>query len=82
MECDDRRPGGPMRVEVLVERCVHSGYCVQVAPDVFELRQDGSHATGEEVPPDLQAAVLEAEMLCPSSAVLVRDAPDASQSSA
>lgn len=64
-----------MRVEVERERCVHSGYCVQLAPDVFELRRDGSHVIGAAVPPDLEDAVREAELLCPSAAVRADDAP-------
>lgn len=62
-----------MRVDVERERCVHSGYCVQVAPEVFELRRDGSHVIRGAVPTELEDAVREAELLCPSAAVRADD---------
>lgn len=67
--------GSRMRVEVERERCVHSGYCVELVPDVFELREDGSHVSEAAVPPDREDAVREAELLCPSAAVRTDDGP-------
>ncbi|MEO6089940.1 MAG: ferredoxin [Umezawaea sp.] len=61
-----------MRVRVDPDRCVASGQCVVYAGKVF--KQSEQEGTVELVqaspPPSLHAAVLEAQALCPSGAIV------------
>ena len=60
-----------MRVEVDVAKCVASGQCVLVAPDVFDQRdEDGMVVLLDETPaPGLRDAVRESAMVCPATAI-------------
>ncbi|MFC3996396.1 ferredoxin [Nocardiopsis sediminis] len=60
-----------MRVEVDEHRCVASGQCVLIAPEVFDQRdEDGTVVLLESAPaPDRRAGAREAAMLCPASAI-------------
>jgi len=60
-----------MKVEVDVAKCVASGQCVLVAPDVFDQRdEDGMVVLLDETPaPGLHDAVRESAMVCPATAI-------------
>ncbi|QLH21443.1 ferredoxin [Streptomyces sp. Rer75] len=62
-----------MRVEVDVPKCVASGQCVMIAPDVFDQRdEDGMVVLLDEKPgAELHADVRESAMICPAAAIRV-----------
>jgi ferredoxin len=60
-----------MPVEVDVAKCVASGQCVLIAPEVFDQRDDdGMVILLEESPaPENHAGVREAALVCPAAAI-------------
>ncbi len=61
-----------MKVTVDFDVCATTGACVQIAPEVFELRSDGYlYVLQEEPGEDLRAAVVDAVELCPTGAITV-----------
>jgi ferredoxin len=64
-----------MKVTVDQDRCVASGQCVLLAPDVFDQRdEDGIVELVEERPPsDRQEDVRQAARVCPSLAIWVQE---------
>jgi ferredoxin len=63
-----------MRITVDAERCIASGHCVRVAPDVFDQDDDGIVLLLDENPPAaLRDQVLEATGLCPAQLIRVAD---------
>lgn len=61
-----------MKVTVDYDKCVSSGSCVAVAPEVFELRDDGFlYVIQDEPGEELRGAVTEAAELCPTGAITV-----------
>jgi ferredoxin len=64
-----------MKVEVDVPRCVASGQCVLVAPEVFDQRdEDGIVVLLDDAPPPGQhAAVRESALVCPAAAIRVTE---------
>lgn len=63
-----------MKVTVNFDVCASTGACVQVAPEVFELRNDGYlHIVTPQPRPELYDAVQEAADLCPTGAILLED---------
>jgi len=61
----------PMRVEVDAPKCVASGQCVLLAPDVFDQREeDGLVVLLDETPaPGHHDAVRESAAVCPAAAI-------------
>lgn len=59
--------------KVLVEGCIGCGACVGIAPDVFDLGDDGLaySVLGEDVPADFDADVEAAAGACPAEAIKV-----------
>jgi ferredoxin len=63
-----------MRVVVDYDVCASTGSCMQVCPEVFEVRADGYlYVLQEEPPEELRPKVLEAEALCPTGAITIED---------
>ena len=61
-----------MKVTVDFDVCASTGSCMQVCPEVFEVRSDGYlYVLQEEPPPELHDKVLEAVDLCPTAAISV-----------
>lgn len=61
-----------MKVTVDFDLCASTGTCMQVCPEVFEVRSDGFLYILQEEPPDeLSASVNEAADLCPTGAISV-----------
>jgi len=59
-------------IKLLTERCISSGNCVDVAPDVFDMDEDGLvTARLDEVDDARFARVEQAAKLCPVQAILV-----------
>ncbi len=61
-----------MRVIVDYDVCASTGSCMQVCPEVFEVRSDGFlYVLQEEPPEELRDKVVQAEELCPTGAITV-----------
>jgi ferredoxin len=61
-----------VKVSVNYDMCVSTGSCARVAPEVFELRDDGYLYVIEENPgEELRAKCMEAEELCPTGAITI-----------
>lgn len=60
-----------MKVQIDYTRCTTSGNCMMVAPQVFEVRADGTYVINEEPDWRLRARVLEAVRGCPTQAIFV-----------
>ena len=61
-----------MKVVVDYDVCASTGSCMQVCPEVFEVRSDGFlYVLQEEPPEELRERVLQAEELCPTGAITV-----------
>lgn len=59
-----------MKAEVSQETCIGCGLCPSIAPDVFELQEDGkAHAIANPVPEESEDAAKEAEESCPVNAI-------------
>jgi ferredoxin len=63
-----------MRVIVDFDVCASTGSCMQICPEVFEVRSDGYLYILQESPPDeLRSKVEEAADLCPTGAISIED---------
>ena len=63
-----------MKVSVDFDVCASTGACMQVCPEVFEVRSDGYLYILQEQPgPELADKVREAADLCPTAAITVED---------
>ncbi len=61
-----------MKVTVDFDLCASTGSCMQVAPQVFEVRSDGYlYILQEEPGEELRKQVEEAADLCPTAAISV-----------
>lgn len=59
-----------MKVVVNFDLCASTGGCAQIAPEVFEVRNDGYlYILQEEPTEELQAAVADAAEMCPTAAI-------------
>jgi len=62
-----------MKVKVDTELCTGDEICVQVCPEVFEMKDDKAIVLQEEVPEELQDSVREAADSCPSEAIIIEE---------
>jgi ferredoxin len=63
-----------MRVNVDFDRCASTGTCVELVPDVFEIRDDGYLYLLEETPDESRRDDLqEAVDSCPTEAISIVD---------
>ena len=61
-----------MRVIVDFDVCASTGSCMQICPEVFELRSDGYlYILQEEPPESLRTQVEQAADMCPTAAITV-----------
>lgn len=61
-----------MKVTVDFNVCASTGSCMQVCPEVFEVRKDGYLYVLQENPPEeLRDKVMTAADLCPTAAITV-----------
>ena len=63
-----------MRIKVNYEMCASTGGCMQISPEVFEVRSDGYlYILQDEPSEELHAKVREAADLCPTAAIEIVD---------
>jgi ferredoxin len=64
-----------MKVNVDYDVCASTGTCVQICPEVFEIRSDGYLylLIEGDIPDELTAKVKDAEESCPTGAISVTD---------
>lgn len=63
-----------MKVVVDFDICASTGACTQVAPDVFEIRQDGYlYILVENPEGDVLVRAQEAVELCPTAAITIEE---------
>lgn len=63
-----------MHVHVNYDICASTGGCMQVCPEVFEVRSDGYlYLLTEDPDESLRPKVLEAVEVCPTGAISVTD---------
>lgn len=63
-----------MKVVVDFDMCASTGSCMQIAPEVFEVRSDGYlYILQEEPAADLEEKTREAADLCPTGAISIED---------
>ena len=63
-----------MRPEIDESLCIGDAICVDICPEVFELRDDNlAHVINEDPSPNLEDRVREAADACPTSAITVRE---------
>ena len=61
-----------MKVTVDYDVCASTGSCMQVCPEVFEVRSDGYLYVLQEEPPEtLREQVEEAAATCPTGAITI-----------
>ena len=61
-----------MHVSVNFDVCASTGTCMQICPEVFEVRSDGYlYVLQEDPPEEFRERVLEAEESCPTGAITV-----------
>lgn len=63
-----------MKVSVDYDLCASTGSCMQICPEVFEVRRDGYlYILQEEPPEELRDKVTMAAEMCPTAAITVTD---------
>jgi ferredoxin len=63
-----------MKVQVNADICAGFGICTGIAPDVFELHEDGyAIVLVSEVAPEDEDAMRRAESQCPARAIVVSE---------
>ena len=60
-----------MKIVVDVDACIGCGLCVQVAPDVYEMKDDKAVLKVKDVPQDKAADAKTAADQCPVNAIHV-----------
>ena len=61
-----------MKVTVDYDLCASTGSCMQICPEVFEVRSDGYlYILHDEPADELRSKVEEAAELCPTAAITV-----------
>jgi ferredoxin len=61
-----------MKVTVDYDVCASTGACMQVCPEVFEVRSDGYlYVLQEEPGEELRSGVQDAAELCPTGAITI-----------
>ena len=61
-----------MQISVDMDRCQSNALCMSVAPEVFEVREDGYlYVLVDEPDESMRPAVEEAARLCPTQAITV-----------
>ena len=63
-----------VKVTVNFDLCASTGACAHVAPEVFEIRNDGYlHIRKNQPGPELYDVVQQAADLCPTGAIVLED---------
>ena len=60
-----------MKVKVNEDACIGCGACLAVAPDVFEMNDNGlAYVAARQIGDDLEDAIMEAIETCPTGAII------------
>ena len=70
---EGKRKEEKMKVRVDEETCVGDETCVEMCPEIFEMKGDVAVAKIETVPKDLEAKCKEAVEGCPVEAIIVEE---------
>ena len=62
-----------MHAEVNADMCTGCGLCVDICPEVFELKGDAAVATEDAVPEDNEETCQEAAESCPVEAISITE---------
>ena len=63
-----------MRPEIDESLCIGDGICVDICPEVFEMRDDNlAHVINEDPGSELHDAVSEATDACPTAAITIHE---------
>lgn len=61
-----------MKTRIDPDVCIGCGLCPSIAPDVYEMGDEGkAHAINEQVPEGMESAAQEAADSCPVSAIAI-----------
>ena len=58
-----------LKPDIDYDLCKSHGVCARTAPEIFELRDDGTYIIMESVPEELRAKLQKAIELCPEQAI-------------
>jgi ferredoxin len=61
-----------MRVQIDKDACLGEETCVEICPDVFEMKDEAASAKMEIIPEELEIACREAAEACPAEAILIK----------
>jgi len=70
------RPTGdrPTKIVIDYDRCESNARCMQVAPEIFEVRDDDKlHVLDESPPESARARVMQAVRVCPKQAISIAE---------
>lgn len=62
-----------MKVRIDKEMCSGDEICVDICPEIFEMKDDVAVAKSEDVPADVQVKCREAAEECPSEAIIIEE---------
>jgi len=63
-----------MKVSVNFDRCSSNAVCMGIAPEVFDVRDDGYlYLLTEEPSAELELAVRQAAAVCPNGAIIIEE---------
>ncbi len=62
-----------LKPDIDYDRCASHGVCARTAPDIFELRDDGTYIIMEEVPENLREKLQRCVDLCPEQAISFKE---------
>ena len=72
MSANPTRTISGVAVEIDEAMCIGSGNCVNIAPEIFEIDEDGIVAFEDDTPDIDQGRLIEACSVCPVDALIVR----------
>ena len=62
-----------LKPEIDYDLCAGHGVCARTAPDIFELRDDGTYIIMEEVPNEQRAKLQRCVETCPENAISFKE---------
>ena len=62
-----------LKPDIDYDLCKSHGVCARTAPQIFEVKDDGTYIIMEEVPEDLRTTLLKAIELCPEQAISMKE---------
>ena len=62
-----------MKATVEKELCAGCGVCVDVCPEVFEMKDDKAEVKVNPIPPEVEGSCRDAADQCPTEAIKIED---------